>query len=86
METELRLQLAIRAAFEVAVAQGLTFERATVLQHRSNAIIHLFPTAVVARVATTTGTVRQGDAWFVREVAVTRYLAAVGCAARLLKL
>jgi hypothetical protein len=33
---------------------------------------------VVARVATTTGTVRQGDGWFAREVAVARHLAAAG--------
>lgn len=66
MEAEARLQLAIRAACEVATRQGLTFERAIVLQHRSNAIVHLSPTAVVARVATTPSTVRQGDGWFTR--------------------
>ncbi len=38
--------------------------------------MHLVPTPVIARVATTTGTVRQGDGWFAREVAVARYLAA----------
>jgi len=76
METEPRSQLAIRAACEVAARLGLTFERAIVLQHRSNAIIHLAPTAVVARVATIPSTIRQGDGWFVRELAVARYLAA----------
>ncbi|XGV94733.1 MAG: phosphotransferase [Leptolyngbya sp. BL-A-14] len=53
----------------------LTFERAIVLQHRSNAIIRLFPTNIVARVATIRETVRQGSDWFVREMAIARYLA-----------
>ena len=43
MEIESHLELAIRAACEVATELGLTFERAIVLQHRSNAIIRLFP-------------------------------------------
>jgi thiamine kinase-like enzyme len=76
METESLLQRAIRAACDVATDLGLTFERAIVLQHRSNAIIHLFPTAVVARVATIPSAIRQGDGWFAREIAVARYLAA----------
>ncbi len=69
-----RLQLAIRAASEVAEAQGLSFDRAIVLRHRSNTIVHLYPTSVVTRVATTTGTVRQGGAWLAHEVAVSRHL------------
>lgn len=73
-----RLNLAVRAASEVAAAHGLSFERARVLQDLSNVIVHLVPTPVVARVATTTGTVRQGDGWFAREVAVARHLAAAG--------
>ncbi|UBF28671.1 aminoglycoside phosphotransferase family protein [Kovacikia minuta CCNUW1] len=76
METESRSHLAIRAACEVATGLGLTFERAIVLQHRSNAIIRLFPTNIVARVATIPETVRQGHSWFVREMAVAHYLAA----------
>ncbi|HEY9658625.1 MAG TPA: aminoglycoside phosphotransferase family protein [Allocoleopsis sp.] len=76
MEAESRSHLAIRAACEVATELGLTFERAIVLQHRSNAIIRLFPTNVVARVATIPETVRQGHDWFIREMAVARYLAA----------
>lgn len=76
--TELRLQLAIKAAIEVATAQGLQFDRAIVLQDVSNAILRLEPTNVVARVATTTGTLRPGDRWFVREVAIARYLTAAG--------
>jgi hypothetical protein len=76
MDIEPNLQLAIRAACEVAVEQGLTFEQAILLQHRSNAIVHFFPTSVVAKIRTKTSTVRQGDDWFTREVAVARYLAA----------
>jgi len=76
MEAESRSHLAIRAACEVATELGLTFERAIVLQHRSNAIIRLFPTNIVARVATIPETVRQGHGWFIREMAVARYLAA----------
>lgn len=74
----LRLQLAQRAACEVAAAHGLKFEQAIVLQNLSNVIIHLAPTSVVARVSTTTGTVRVGDAWFAREVAVAKHLTAAG--------
>jgi hypothetical protein len=76
MEIESRSQLAICAACEVAADLGLSFDRAIVLQHRSNAIIHLFPTAVVAKVGTIPQTVRQGDRWFVHEMAVARHLAA----------
>ncbi|MEP0919990.1 aminoglycoside phosphotransferase family protein [Leptolyngbya sp. DQ-M1] len=32
----------------------------------------------MARVSTTTGTIRSGDAWFTREVAIAKYLTAVG--------
>jgi hypothetical protein len=64
---ESRLQLAIQAASEVARSQGLIFDRAVLLQDVSNAILRLEPTDVVARVATTTGTLRPGDRWFVRK-------------------
>jgi hypothetical protein len=70
--------LAVRAASEWAIAQGLQFERAIVLQDVSNVVLHLAPTSVVARVATTTATYRHGDQWFVREVAVAKYLTQVG--------
>ncbi|MGG6284735.1 phosphotransferase enzyme family protein [Leptolyngbya sp. AN03gr2] len=74
--TDTRLQLALRAACEVATRQGLKFEQAIVLQNFSNVIIHLAPISVVARVSTTTGTIRTGDAWFAREVAISKYLTA----------
>ncbi|BAZ50705.1 stress response kinase A [Nostoc sp. NIES-4103] len=73
-----RLQLAINAASEVAKQQGLAFEQAIVLGDRSNVLLHLHPTSVVARVATTTAIIRQGAAWLAREVAVSRYLVAAG--------
>ncbi len=73
-----RLQLAIRAATEIAQEQGVKFERAIVLRNRSNAIIHLYPSPVVARVAMATSRVRHGAAWLTREVAISRYLTSVG--------
>lgn len=76
--TQARLGLALRAASEIAALHGLAFERVIVLQNLSNVIIHLAPTSVVARVSTTTGTVRVGDAWFTREVVVARHLTEAG--------
>jgi Phosphotransferase enzyme family len=70
-------QNAIRASCEVAEAQGLKFDEAIILREQSNLIIHLRPTPVIARVATTTATYRTGDAWLKREVAVAGYLASV---------
>jgi hypothetical protein len=69
---------ATRAAAEVAEEAGLRFGRPTILQDRSNLIVHLAPAPVVARVATTTGLVRRGDAWLAREVAVAGHLARAG--------
>lgn len=76
--TQEPLRLALQAASEIAALHGLAFERAIVLQNLSNVIVHLAPTSVVARVSTTTGTIRVGDAWFAREVAVARHLTAAG--------
>ncbi|MCC5637687.1 aminoglycoside phosphotransferase family protein [Nostoc sp. CHAB 5844] len=73
-----RLKNAINAACEVAKQQGLKFDEAVVLQDRSNLVVHLRPAPVVARIATTTGTVRFGDTWFAQEVAVASYLTAAG--------
>ncbi|WP_341531340.1 aminoglycoside phosphotransferase family protein (plasmid) [Nostoc sp. UHCC 0302] len=71
-----RLENSINAACKVARQQGLKFDQAVVLQDRSNLVIHLRPAPVVARIATTTGTVRLGDTWFATEVAVASYLTA----------
>ncbi|MBW4601383.1 MAG: aminoglycoside phosphotransferase family protein [Calothrix sp. FI2-JRJ7] len=72
------LQEAVRAACEIADNNNIIFDKPIILSHQSNVLIHLHPTSVVARVATTTGTVRKGDAWLKREVAVSTYLAENG--------
>jgi thiamine kinase-like enzyme len=72
------LQKAVRAACEIAEINSISFDKVIILSNYSNVIIHLHPTSVVARVATTTGTVRKGDRWLKREVAITNYLAANG--------
>lgn len=76
-----RQERAVRAACQVAEAQGLSFDRAVVLRDLSNVIVHLRGSDVVARVATTTAEMRQGDAWLAREVAVATHLAAAGAPA-----
>ncbi|BAY07882.1 phosphotransferase enzyme family protein [Calothrix sp. NIES-2098] len=75
---EFRVQTAVRTVCEVAKQQSIKFDRAIVLADHSNLLVHLHPTPVVARVATTTGTVRKGDAWLKREIAVANHLAAAG--------
>ncbi|BAZ16032.1 stress response kinase A [Calothrix sp. NIES-4071] len=77
-QENLTLQKAVRAACEVAENHNITFNKPIILSNQSNVLIHLHPTSVVARVATTTGTVRKGDAWLKREVAVSSYLAENG--------
>ncbi|BAY33233.1 stress response kinase A [Nostoc carneum NIES-2107] len=72
------VQAAIVTVCEVAQNQGINFDRAIVLADHSNLLVHLHPTPVVARVATTTGTVRKGDAWLKREIAVATHLATAG--------
>ncbi|GJD18041.1 hypothetical protein RIVM261_029970 [Rivularia sp. IAM M-261] len=52
------LQNAINAVYEIAENNGISFGKPIILSNQSNIIIHLYPTSVVARVATTTGTVR----------------------------
>lgn len=72
------VQAAILTVCEVAQKQNINFDAAIVLADHSNLLVHLRPTQVVARVATTTGTVRKGDAWLKREIAVATHLAAAG--------
>ncbi|MBD1910876.1 MULTISPECIES: aminoglycoside phosphotransferase family protein [unclassified Leptolyngbya] len=74
MSQNARLQRALDAASAIARNQGLQFERAITLQNQSNIIAHLSPTPVVARVMGSTSTIRQGDAWFTREVAIAQHL------------
>lgn len=64
----------IQTVEEVAQLQNLQFEQAIILSDRSNIIIHLYPQPIVARVAAITATVREGDAWLQREIAVSNYL------------
>jgi hypothetical protein len=71
-------QLAIQAATDVAIAQGLRFDRVVVLQDLSNVILRFEPTPVVARVSTMTALYRQGHGWFEREVVIAKYLTAAG--------
>lgn len=76
--TEVLSERAGHAAAEVAGELGLRFARCVVLWERSNLLVHLAPAPVIARIATRTGTMRQGNAWLAREVAVAGYLADVG--------
>ncbi|BAZ37315.1 stress response kinase A [Calothrix sp. NIES-4101] len=72
------LQQAIKAACKVAQIHGISCHQAIVLSHQANVVIHLHPSPVVARVATTTGTVRQGNTWLKRELKITQHLAKSG--------
>jgi Phosphotransferase enzyme family len=69
---------ALRAAVTVAGRHGVRCDEPVVLREASNLIVRLDPAPVVARVSTTTGLVRAGDAWFAREVALASHLAAAG--------
>ena len=72
-------QRALRAAAQVAREHGLTLgDDPRVIHEGSNLLLHLHPAPVVARVATTTAIVREGDAWLTREVAVAGHVAAQG--------
>src|SRR5262245_29065045 len=74
------LDRAVRAATTVAAQHGLASTEPIVLAHHSNALVHLAPAPVVARVATLTAELRPGPHWLRREVEVGAYLAAVGAA------
>ncbi|WP_224089050.1 phosphotransferase [Nostoc sp. MS1] len=73
-----RLEIAINAACVVARQQNLKFDETVILQDRGNLVIHLRPAPVVARIATTTGTVRFGNTWFANELTVASFLAQAG--------
>jgi aminoglycoside phosphotransferase (APT) family kinase protein len=79
MRNAVLIQRAVRAAAQVARDNGLSFAGEPVVLHEgSNLLLHLHPAPVVARVATTTAMVREGDAWLTREVAVAGYVASQG--------
>jgi Phosphotransferase enzyme family len=71
-------QRGLAAAGAVARREGLWVGEPVVLRDRGNLLVHLRPAPVVARVATLTGTRREGDAWLRREVSIAGYLAARG--------
>ena len=68
----------MRTATEVIRELGLSFADSVVLRDQSNLLVHFPPTRVVARIATGTVTVRRGDAWLARELAVAAHLDAAG--------
>jgi Ser/Thr protein kinase RdoA (MazF antagonist) len=79
LPTSVLTQRALRAAAQVAREHGLDFrDEPRVIHEGSNLLLHLHPAPVVARVATTTAMVREGDAWLTREVAVAAHVAAQG--------
>ncbi|WP_354699620.1 hypothetical protein DSM112329_05341 [Paraconexibacter sp. AEG42_29] len=71
-------QQAVTAALAVAARAGIRSTAPSVLHDGSNTLVHLQPAPVVARVATTTGTVRPGGGWLARELTVAGSLAATG--------
>lgn len=72
---------AVEAAVAVARAHGVRCDDPVVLADRSNALVHLAPMRIVARVPTTTTLVRRApEANLAREVEVTSFLAREGAA------
>ena len=69
---------AFRAAMGAAGSAGLRATEPAVLHEGSSLLVHLRPAPVVVRVALRTAEVRDGDAWYAREVAVAAHLAAAG--------
>jgi hypothetical protein len=72
---------ALEAACAIATDHGVPCERAAVIYSRSNVLVHLRPSPVVARVMT--GTVALHDdplRWLTREVSVQSFLAPSGLA------
>jgi hypothetical protein len=73
---------ALAAALAVAAKQGLRCDEPEILRDASNLLVLLRPAPVVARITTVTSTVRHGDAWLAREVAMASHLAAAGAPER----
>jgi hypothetical protein len=73
-----QLARAVDAAVAVAAAHGITVAEPRVLASRANAVIHLAPAPVVARVATTTAVLRPPRDALAREIHVGRFLAQAG--------
>jgi Phosphotransferase enzyme family len=73
-----RAERAAAAAASLARRWGVPADDAVVLHDGMNAVVHLRPAPVVARVATLTPLLRDGDRAFAREVALAGALAAAG--------
>lgn len=73
-------QGAIDAVRALARELGLGECAPAVIAERSNLVLSLSPHPLVARVAMATSRVRVGMAWLRREVEISRWLAARGCA------
>ncbi len=70
---------ALAAAKRVAEAHGIAVTDTEVLADRSSLLVHLKPSPVMARVATTTALLRRPvGAWLARDLAVVRFLHAAG--------
>ncbi len=70
---------ALNAAKNVAERHGIPVRDAAVVSDGSNLLVHLKPSGVLARVATTIGLVRRpAGAWLERDLAVARYLHSQG--------
>ncbi len=83
MTSALLERRALDAAAALATAQGLVYDRAVIVQSKSNVLVHLQPAPVVARVMS--GTVVLHDdprRWLEREVSVLEFLAPSGVAVR----
>jgi hypothetical protein len=70
---------ALAAALEVARTHGVRVREPAVLRDRANLMVHLRPSPVVARIATTTALVRPSAAEFLaRDLSVASFLASQG--------
>jgi hypothetical protein len=75
------VRAAVGAAVTVAAEHGLRCSEPVVLSDSSNVVVHLAPSPVVARVATTTGLVRSNvAATMAKDLALADYLAGQGAA------
>jgi Ser/Thr protein kinase RdoA (MazF antagonist) len=67
--------LAIENAVKLAKNLGVPTYGPVLLKDASNVVVHLPPSRVVARIATSTGLVRpDASQWFAREIAVAKFL------------
>lgn len=70
-------QKAMNAALTVASAHGLRCDEPELLKDSANVLVHLKPAPVVARIATTTGLVRQpAQRWLERDLDIAHFLVA----------